>query len=125
MPKHKKRGGIHTSRRSKHLTISFIGDIKHNIIFGETLEESDEQKKSDLVKLTLQYSHKETNYNTTINLKQVIYNKLDDKFFAKEGTVEYLITQNNNEINKKYHQMKNLTIEFSKIITKFKPLRPL
>ncbi|CAG8693320.1 6432_t:CDS:2 [Gigaspora margarita] len=82
--------------------------------FGKILKESDEQKESDLIKLTLQYSYKATNYSTTINLKQVIYNKSDDKFKAKKGTIEYIVTRNNNKIEKKWHKMKNLTIEFSK-----------
>ncbi|CAG8524078.1 26278_t:CDS:1 [Gigaspora margarita] len=106
--------GICTSKHLKRLMISFLGNIKSTIKFRKILKESDEQKESDLVKLTLQYFYKATNYNTTINLKQVIYNKSDDKFKAKKGTIKYIVTRNNNEIEKKYHKMENLTIEFSK-----------
>ncbi|CAG8690740.1 7518_t:CDS:1, partial [Gigaspora margarita] len=74
-------------------------NIKSTIKFEKILKE-DEQKKSDLVKLILQYSYKATNYSTTINLKQVIYNKLDNKFKAKKETIKYIVTRNNNEIEK-------------------------
>ncbi|CAG8604628.1 26051_t:CDS:1 [Gigaspora margarita] len=111
-----KLNGIRTSRYLKRLTISFLGSagIDSTIEFGEILKESDDQKEYDLAKLILQYSYKETNYGTTINLKQVTYNKSNDKLFAKEGTVEYLITRHNNEIKKKCYKMENLTVEFTK-----------
>ncbi|CAG8790547.1 28849_t:CDS:1, partial [Dentiscutata erythropus] len=96
--------------------------IKLTIKFGEIIKESDDQKEYDHTKLTLRHSYKEANYDTTINLKQVTYNKFNDKFFAKEGTVEYLITRDNNEIKKECHKMENLTIEFTKTFTILKPL---